>query len=405
MDPLLIAAMMPQRLGFVAKSTLFANGLLKWFFRQLHMIPIYRAVDGASATDKDANRKAFQKCFDYLSSKGTILLFPEGNSFHEMRLRPLKTGAARIALEYENQLDFQANLSILPIALNYSNPAYFREEISIHVGEPISIGSYKELYLADGVETAKALTGEISKRLEEMIIRTNYSDQEELYKNIHALYKPILKEQGEQTAERDYLISKQIANAINYFEANKPVEYTVIKNKLDQYVEDMKKIKIHETILAQDIFHKTSLFQKILIPVYLLIFLPVTIWGLITNYLPYKIPSLLVRKISKEKEYRAPVMMVIGLFVFPLFYFTEIYYFNKLLSTSTLMTGLFSLSLPLSGFYTLHYYQFYLYSKNLFFMNFLRIEKEALFINLKKSREEIVLLLDKAKEVYLTKTE
>ncbi len=408
MDPLLISAFLKQRVGFVAKATLFSNGFLKWFFKQLHMIPIRRAVDGDDPTAQAENKKAFQKCYEYLTNKGTILIFPEGNSFHEMKLRPLKTGAARIALEFEALNNFEKGTKILPIALNYSEPALFKKDIILNFGEAINISDYKELYISNPKDAVKQLTEDLKIRLESIIILTEHIEQEILYKQIHDLYKKRLeirlKEEGEDIS--DFSIAKEIANAIVYHEANHPEKYQLIKTKIDKFSSLIKKLKVHTNIIEKNKTFKVTLIRKIITPFYLIIGFPLYVFGLITNYIPYIIPSKVVKLITDEMEYKASIMMVTGLFIFPLIYFGEIYFVNNYTNLSFWYLILFSILLPVSGFYTLHYYNFIGEVKSLFFINTFLKENEKIHSTLINSREEISILLDttsKEYRAYLTK--
>ena len=107
---------------------------MKWLMAQTNSIPIYRRQD-ADGTDPAAqvspeelarpNEATFGRCYDYLGQGGTIMIFPEGTSVSERRLRPLKTGAARIALGAEARHDFKLGLHMLPVGINYFDPAAF----------------------------------------------------------------------------------------------------------------------------------------------------------------------------------------------------------------------------------------------------------------------------------------
>jgi 1-acyl-sn-glycerol-3-phosphate acyltransferase len=77
------------------------------------------------------NDEMFKACFDKLENKGVILIFPEGTSKTERILRSIKTGAARIALGTSRNNDFNINVTILPVGLNYSNSSRFRSEMSV----------------------------------------------------------------------------------------------------------------------------------------------------------------------------------------------------------------------------------------------------------------------------------
>ena len=402
MDPLLIAANLKQRVGFIAKATLFSNGFLKLLFKQLHMIPIRRTVDGDTPEAKAENKRAFEKCYEYLSNKGIILIFPEGNSFHEMKLRPLKTGAARIALEFEALNNFSMNTKILPIALNYSDPALFKKDIIINFGKAITISDYKELYLADPKGAVKKLTDDLRERLENIIILTENTEQELLYKKIHSIYRNRLTENLKTAGAEisSFSISKEIANAIMYYESKQPESYQLIKSKIDHYSNLIQKLKIRNSLIEENKKLKVNLIKKIITPLYLIIGAPFYLFGLLTNYIPYIIPSKVVKLITNDIEYKAPIMMITGLITFPLTYTILVLVFKNYITADLLPLISFCLLLPISGFYTMHYYNYVSEAKSLFFINTSLKEKDRLYSLVTNTREEIVLLLDKASEVY-----
>jgi glycerol-3-phosphate O-acyltransferase / dihydroxyacetone phosphate acyltransferase len=62
-------------------------------------IPVYCAHEsGARSGDASRNDASFARCRAELAAGGVLALFPEGASHSDPEMRPLKTGAARIAL-------------------------------------------------------------------------------------------------------------------------------------------------------------------------------------------------------------------------------------------------------------------------------------------------------------------
>ena len=149
MDPLVAAVNRRQPIAFLAKSTFFQNPILRAIMESGNSIPIYRRQDLETGAEtltpaqlEAQNEKAFGRCYDYFDEGGTIMIFPEGTSVSERRLRPLKTGAARIALGAEARRDFQLNLHILPLGINYFDPQRFRSDVFINPAEPIRVADY-----------------------------------------------------------------------------------------------------------------------------------------------------------------------------------------------------------------------------------------------------------------------
>jgi glycerol-3-phosphate O-acyltransferase/dihydroxyacetone phosphate acyltransferase len=187
MDPIVIAAMLPQQVYFLTNGSVFRNPLVGWLLGKMHMIPIYRKEDVSGQTPD--NRASFARCFDFLAGKGTLLIFPEGSSVHERKLRKLKTGTARIALGAEAEHNFNLGVQILTIGLNYSDPIRFRSELFINVDAPIQVADYAGCLCERPGRSCNQLTEEMRLRLEQHIIVTRHQEEDNLARNIEAVYK------------------------------------------------------------------------------------------------------------------------------------------------------------------------------------------------------------------------
>src|SRR2546425_5299810 len=95
-DPAFLLSLAPRRVSFLAKSPLFRVPILGYFVRALDCLPVYRQQD--EGEDVSRNREMFVAARELLARGGTIGICPEWVSHDEPRLRPIKTGAARIAL-------------------------------------------------------------------------------------------------------------------------------------------------------------------------------------------------------------------------------------------------------------------------------------------------------------------
>ena len=80
------------------------------------------------------------------------------------------------------------------------------------------------------------------------------------------------------------------------------------------------------------------------------ILLPIYFFGLLSNYLPYKLPAWIFRALKLDIEYKASFQMILGMILFPAFYFCETLLFRKHCSEEFFYTLLFVIALPLSGF-------------------------------------------------------
>ena len=402
MDPIVIASLLRQPVYFIAKSTVFGSAFWNWMLRQMHLIPIHRREDNPDQVV--SNDEAFADSFKALHQKKTLLIFPEGNSFNQRRLRKLKTGTARIALGAE-ATDVKG-LKILPVGLNYSAPTRFQSDVFVNVGEPITVARYASAHQQDGQEAVLALTEEIRQRLERLIIHTPTDEEDEIARQVEAIYKERLAAANSSDAPahiQDFLLTKAIVSSINYFSQQAPERVAALKVKLSSYMLQLRRLHLKDEIMG--LRHKTVLWQSGLRLLYLALGLPVYLYGLLHNYLPYIIPSKVAWAATREEEWYAPIMLTVGIFTFPLFYLLEVWLARELLHLSWIWTAIYFLSLPLSGFFTLHYWNALQHTQEHWLLLRLFTKRQDLVVSLRQQRQEIMVELEAAKEEYLAQTD
>src|SRR6059058_2724605 len=116
-DSAFLLCLAPRRVSFLAKAPLFRMPVIGFFCRAFDAIPVSRRQD--AGFDPAQNRQTFGVARAVLASGGAIGVFPEGASHSEAKLRPLKTGAARIALGAAAALSAAPPVRIVPAGLYY----------------------------------------------------------------------------------------------------------------------------------------------------------------------------------------------------------------------------------------------------------------------------------------------
>jgi 1-acyl-sn-glycerol-3-phosphate acyltransferase len=137
LDAMIVGAYIKRETHFLARSDVFNSPLKLWILSQFKLIPIYRLQEGAENLVK--NKDTFNRCHAIFRKGGAILMFSEGLCIQEMRLRPLKKGTARIALEYSSD---GSPLTIIPTGLNYLKPMKFREDILVSMDAPFNAADH-----------------------------------------------------------------------------------------------------------------------------------------------------------------------------------------------------------------------------------------------------------------------
>lgn len=404
MDPLVVAGNIKPQVYFLANSSIFGSGIVKKILKKLHMIPIQRKID--TNKEKVDNNKIFEQCYNFLGKGGTLLIFPEGTSIRERRLRKLKTGTARIALGAMAKYNFDVDLKIVTIGLNYSNPESFRSEVFLNVDEAISVKDFKGSYEKDDFQAAVELTEKIREQLEEHIIVTKNEIEDRLAKEIETVYKPQLSEElhlSDKEKEQDFLISQGIVDAVHHFETHEPERIKAFRPKIDAYLNDLERVKLSDEYFKKEKQGKSIFWASLQTLLYFVLGFPLFIYGLLNNYIPYIIPSQVAAKIvklSKVEEYTAPVMMITGIFSFGFFYPLQIILFQVFFK-SFWLTLAYTVSLPLSGFFTLFYANYLHTTRDKWRLLSLFFKRTSLVSQLIQNRKDIITSLEKAKEDYL----
>jgi 1-acyl-sn-glycerol-3-phosphate acyltransferase len=165
-DALLVGWSIPRRVVLTAKATLFQSRALATLLSWVGVVPLVRSSDvraatGARATiDPRRNARAFGALRDVLRRRGAVVIFPEGISHDNPSLAPLRTGAARIALEARDEGKVEG-LYIVPIGLTFERKDAPRTRVLVQVGDAIAVDEWT----IGGDNAVSALTEEIDARL------------------------------------------------------------------------------------------------------------------------------------------------------------------------------------------------------------------------------------------------
>lgn len=397
MDPLIIGSITKQQIGFIANAGLFKNKLLSRIFRYFHVIPIYRKEDMLPGV-KPNNKNTFVKCHEYLGKGKNLLTFPEGSSIYELKLREIKTGTARIALSFEDLKNFEGNLKILPIALDYSDSIQFRSMVSVTVSRPIIVNKYKQAYLNSEFEAILELTEDIAKELAKNIPHTSGKDQEDFLIKVHKFYSAYYEPTADLYLDpkRSLIMRNQISKALKHINKHNPGLYEELQIKLGSYFKMLNSEGLTSGFFTDKFLQKNKSIVFLGYFSKFILLLPVYIFGLLINYLPYILPSKIFKALKIEIEYKTSVEMITGIIIFPFFYFLEIWLFRKYISTEFLHSLLLFLTFLITGYIAMYYWtEIKRFSRVLHFYFFMKPGRKQKLLEL---RTEILKLMDEARK-------
>lgn len=357
MDPLLVASLARQRVGFLGNASIFANKILIAIFRYFHVIPVFRKKD-VEPGEKPDNKASFVKCHEYLAGGNTLLIFPEGDSYYELKLREIKTGTARIALSFEELSNFESNLRIVPVALDYSDSLQFRSMISITVNPPLSTRGYKEAYLANEFDCVKQLSEDIRKELAKNVTETSGKEQEVFLINAHRFYTTFYEPDADlyQNPKRSLELRKQLSKVLHYIEKNNNNLYQDTQAKVNSFFNQLKSEGLTIGFFTDRFLKKKRMMVTLGYFLTFIFLLPIYIFGVLVNFLPYILPAKIFEALNIDIEYKTSVALATGLITFPLFYTIEVWLFRYYVSAELWQSLLLLVLLPLTGYIAMYYW-------------------------------------------------
>src|SRR5262245_6803711 len=298
-DALLVVSIVPRRVLLTAKSTIFVNPLASLLLRWLGVLPLFRTSDVAregGRTDPARNRDTFRAVVAALRRGGTVMIFPEGKSHDEPSLAPLKSGAARMALEARESED-AAKLAIVPIGLTFERKDAPRTRVFVQIGEPLAM----ETWRAPERAPAEALTTEIDTRLRAVTLNYATNDDAARAMRIASLVAAVFEDLPEiGIVDRHLGDETAIARRINDLAARIAHAGANVRARAEQLVQRLDALQrsaAEQGVLLEDV--RISLAPRraarfVLREGWLLLVAgPFALWGRLNHWLPFRVARLI----------------------------------------------------------------------------------------------------------------
>jgi len=329
-DPALLVGMLPRMPRFLGKSTLWEYRGLLPFLRLAGAIPVYRRHD--PGVDPAKNVETFALSWELLARGGVLALFPEGISHSEPELQPLKTGAARIALEAEERHG-PLGVRILPVGLVYDAKHKFRSRVLVQVGDPLDpapeLERHRSAAQGDAGETqrrdaVKDLTQRIDEALSEVTL--NYESWEEARQIALAaeLYQNREKELP-SLGDLDDTFGRRRAFIEGYQELKEshPERTAAVARSVAQYDAMLSAFRLRDRQVAAR-YPVTGVLRFLGRTLFtLLVLLPVALVGTALNYLPYRVLGWIAGRFRDLPDQQATFKVFPGLVIYPVTWLLE----------------------------------------------------------------------------------
>ncbi|HKP38878.1 MAG TPA: lysophospholipid acyltransferase family protein [Pyrinomonadaceae bacterium] len=317
-DPVFLLCLAPRRVAFIAKAPLFRMPVIGYLVRALDSLPAYRRQD--EGEDVSRNLETFAAARRLLTNGIAIGICPEGVSHNEPRLKPLKTGAARIALAAASSGE-AIDLKIVPAGLYYSEKTSFRSSALLHFAKPISVEPVT--LEPDGTPPrppVRELSGQIEKAMRDVML---HAEQEEALGLIDRAEKIFSAEEvsepnEEQRLDRSLKLRQRFLAGYAFYHKHAPRRIDAIETRISVFEQELQQAGIDPSDLS---LHDTAgatilnLLTRILICTLLA---PFAMFGSAVHYPAYRLAGYLSRRFVTEQDVLSTFKIISAMLLFPL---------------------------------------------------------------------------------------
>ena len=319
-DPAFLLCFTPRRVSLLAKAPLFRMPVIGWFCRALEAIPVHRRQDAGA--DPAQNRETFDSARCVLARGGAIGLFPEGTSHSEAKLRPMKTGAARIALGAAAGLPRATPLRIVPAGLYYRAKRTFRSAALLHFAEPFAV---EPVELAPGEEPpagpVRGLTARIEQALGGVTLQAGHVEALALV----ARAERIVSTQDDvptnpPTLEEEFILRRRLIAGYEIAREQQPDRFAALAARIDRYEAALAAAGLDPRQLAPRSFTLARVARYVAkAGMVLLLLLPAGLVGTAVHYPAYRVVGFVATGMAKgEEDALASIKVLAAMLLFPL---------------------------------------------------------------------------------------
>jgi 1-acyl-sn-glycerol-3-phosphate acyltransferase len=354
-DPLFLLCLSPRPVSFLAKAPLFEMPVIGWFVKALGSIPVYRRQDGGF--DRAKNRQTFGRARSILSSGGAIAIFPEGASHGDPKLRPIKTGAARIALGASSISQDDPPLTIVPLGIYYTAKRIFRSSALLYFGEPISVAPAQLNPEGEPPsDSVRALTGRIELALSDVTLQADEHEALALVARAEEVFSSEDRGLADRLVDR-FELRRRIMAGYAALRTLAPERLAAISARITQYETEVRDAGLDPLTLQPTATRGTQRITDVVKPLaFLTLGLPFALLGAVVNYPAYRLVGFIATGLSRgDDDIMATIKIIAGALIFPLTWIIVALAIGFSLGAPAGLTAL--VVAPLSGYFALVFFE------------------------------------------------
>ena len=303
----------------LAKAPLFEHPIVGPFLWALGGLPVYRRQDDPSQMGK--NQDTFDAAIQALHRGEVVQIYPEGQSHSEPGLTPLKTGAARIALQAEERVGWKLGLTIVPVGLTYQRKHRFRGSALLAAGQPIPVAAWRAAYEADEAAAVDGLTDAVRGGLEAVTLNFVADGDRALVEIAEALYArethatPWTDRPG--LAER-WPRLRAFTEGLAWLRAHDPERHGRLSHRVARYAQLTALLGADEWGVPERYRWGRVVRYALGRLASLLVLTPLALVGTVAWFVPYQLPALAVRAAKPGLDAVSTYKLVTAVLAFPL---------------------------------------------------------------------------------------
>ncbi len=301
LDPILVVTTARRPVSFAAKDGLFAVPVLGRMIRMGGGVPIQRRMDhGGEAVD---NSGAFDALLQVLRGGGAMGIFPEGISHTGPELAPLKTGAARIALQ---AVAGGVDLHIVPVGLTYFARERMRGRVLVHYGAPMRVAPAPGDDEESQRGAARALTQQIDHALRDVTLNAPDFETQRALDVLRSLVSN--EDQTDALAERAEL--NRLVRQVWETRTGDP-RMRALLDQACAYAAVLDALDMRDEVLHKGLSRRTWALRCLRHALLMLVWLPLALPGVILHAPAIAAAVLLGRKLSPRDDVEATTKMML----------------------------------------------------------------------------------------------
>jgi glycerol-3-phosphate O-acyltransferase/dihydroxyacetone phosphate acyltransferase len=353
-DSLLVGAVLPRKVHYVATAVLFRNPVIAWFLGALGVIPVYRKADDPERMGRSL--EMFASCGVAFDRGQLIAIYPEGATHAGAYVQPIRTGAARIALGYEARAP--GRLTVVPVGLSFEARKRFRGRVLVSIGEAVAVSPYLAASREESANALHRLTTAIQSAMEREVVHIERIDTTAFARAVAELYRGELErelwqERGPSGRQIDpFQLSGSIADAVERFREQDPERIERLWQRILGYHAGLAAYRLRDEAVRTRL-ERTAERQRVARSWQSIVGLPFFAYGAAVNFLPYYLPGWLAARMSRKQTDYATIRLLASVVAFPLFWALETWLVGRAAGLRWALA--FFVSLPLGGLIAYRY--------------------------------------------------